>query len=142
MTEELKNPKYYVGIAVGMLLGAAILSMFALAHMRKTGQWGQRSAINSGLVNETVSIKVGSTTVQVAPSYAEALKNPDKPFTDERGVVHPPLGGSGTPVAPADPSKVQAPPAGGTTPTPAPTVKATPAPTPTKTPTPAVPPTN
>ena len=115
--EEMKNGSVLVAAGIGMLLGAAVLAMFATARMRQNVTSNTNSLnnpANGGI--QTVGIKIGSTTTQVAPSYAEAVKNPDKPFTDERGVVHPPLGGSPAPTN-VDQSKVVHPPIGGSAPT-------------------------
>ena len=127
LREELKNGTSLVAIAIGMLLGASIIATIGTIQLRKLGFTNglQRNENNSNIQNnatgqidiKTVPVKIGNQVVQVAPSYAEGLKNPGKPFTDERGVVHPPLGGTGTTAASIDQSKVQRPPLGGSAPT-------------------------
>lgn len=126
--EELKNPASYIVLVFGLLLGAGILAIVANYRMKSMSQ----SQLNSMVGQNNTQIPNGTTTPQVSPSYQKALQNPDKPFTDERGVVHPPLGGAGVvtnttvtppPVGGSAPVIPVAPKAPAVTPAPTPTVK-------------------
>lgn len=110
VTEEIKNPKNYILLAFGLLLGAGILAIASSYSLKKMN----RAGVNNISGQSAVGGPNGAATSQVTASYKEALKNPDKPYTDERGVTHPPIGGSGSvSTTPVDPSKVVAPPIGG-----------------------------
>jgi hypothetical protein len=110
VTEEIKNPKNYILLAFGLVLGAGILAIATNYQLKKMNSAG----INNITGQSAVTTANGVTVPQVSESYKEALKNPDKPYTDERGITHPPIGGGGVvSTTPVDPLKVVAPPIGG-----------------------------
>jgi hypothetical protein len=106
--QDLSGHRTYLWIIVGVFLGVALV-MLTMRFISPKGFYGANK-------NNTVSpsnLAPGSNNVSNAsPSYIKALENPDKPYTDEKGVTHPPIGVAPTAYNPED--KVTAPPIGGT----------------------------
>jgi hypothetical protein len=111
--QDLRAHRTYLWIVLGIFLGIAAVMMTMRFITPKNALYGGNA---NGLVSPANNLPGSSKAGDISPSYAKALENPDKPYTDENGVVHPPVGAA--PVA-VDPNvKVEHPPVGGTGKTP------------------------
>lgn len=91
LDEEFKQPKNYVILLLGILIGAGALGYVASYRY-------EAKNMTQGQVVNNLQPANANPEDNYSESYKEALKNPDKPYTDENGVQHPPIGAIAKPL--------------------------------------------